>query len=47
MYERLLILEPDSTQVRRLGEARVTLANLAGLMLGLAVAIALIALLTG
>jgi len=47
MYERLLILEPDSRQVSRLGESRVKLANLAGLLLGLAVALALIAILTG
>lgn len=43
MYERLLILQPDRTVHARLGEGRVTLANLAGLLVGLAVAIVLIA----
>jgi hypothetical protein len=42
MYERLLILEPDRAQVRRLGEAWVTIANVVGLTVGLAIAIALI-----
>ena len=47
MYERLLILEPDQAQVRRLGEAWVTIANVVGLTVGLAIAIALIVALAG
>jgi hypothetical protein len=47
MYERLLILEPDSAQARRLGGAWVTVANVVGLALGGGVAAALIAALTG
>jgi tetrahydromethanopterin S-methyltransferase subunit F len=46
MYERLLILQPDQAQASRLGEGRVTLANLAGLFAGLVVAIVLIAVVT-
>jgi hypothetical protein len=46
MYERLLILEPDSAQASRLGLTSVALANVAGLLVGLVVAIALIAALT-
>ena len=42
MYERLLILEPDRAQVKRLGEAWVTIANIVGLTVGLVIAIALI-----
>jgi hypothetical protein len=42
MHEHLLILEPDSAQAKRLGEAWVTIANLVGLTVGVAVAIALI-----
>ena len=47
MYERLLILEPDNAQARRLGGAWITLANLVGLALGVGVAVALITALTG
>jgi hypothetical protein len=47
MYERLLILEPDTQQANRLGGAWITIANLAGLALGAGVAFALIAALTG
>ena len=47
MYERLLILEPDQAQARRLGSAWVMAANAIGLALGGGVAIALIAALTG
>jgi hypothetical protein len=47
MDERLLILAPDVPQAKRLGEARVKLANALGLVVGGGVAIALIALLTG
>jgi hypothetical protein len=47
MNERLLILTPDVPQAQRLGETRVKLANVLGLVLGGGVAIALIALLTG
>jgi hypothetical protein len=47
MNERLLILSPDLPQVKRLGEARVKLANMLGLVVGGGVAIALIALLIG
>lgn len=47
MHERLLILEPDRAQVSRLGEGKVTLANLVGLFAGLLVAVVLIAALTG
>ncbi len=47
MYEHLLILEPDSAQADRLGGAWVTVANLAGLLLGGGAAAALLAVLTG
>jgi hypothetical protein len=47
MYERLLILEPDHAQANRLGGAWVTVANFAGLALGVAVAVALLIALTG
>jgi hypothetical protein len=43
---QLLILQPDSSQVRRLGDGMVAAANIVGLILGLAVAIALILALT-
>jgi hypothetical protein len=46
MYERLLILEPDSAQAKRLG-GWVTVANVIGLALGGGVAAALIAMLAG
>ena len=46
MYERLLILEPDSAQAKRLG-GWVTIANVVGLALGGAVAVVLIAMLAG
>jgi hypothetical protein len=47
MDERLLILAPDLPQRKRLGEARVGLANAVGLLVGGGVAIVLIELLTG
>ncbi len=47
MYERLLILQPDQAQTSRLGGSRVGLANAAGLLLGILVAIVLILVLTG
>jgi hypothetical protein len=47
MNERLLILAPDLPQRKRLGEVRVGLANVLGLVFGGGVAIALITLLTG
>lgn len=47
MYERLLILQPDQAQASRLGGSRVGLANAAGLLLGILVAIVLILMLTG
>ena len=47
MYERLLILEPDRAQARRLGGTWVTVANVVGLALGGGVAAALIAALAG
>ena len=47
MYERLLILEPDTAQARRLGGRWVTAANAVGLLVGCAVAIALLIALTG
>jgi hypothetical protein len=47
MDERLLILAPDLPQRKRLGDALVGLANALGLVVGGAIAIALIALLTG
>jgi hypothetical protein len=47
MDERLLILAPDLPQRKRLGETRVGLANVVGLLVGGGVAVALIELLTG
>jgi hypothetical protein len=47
MYERLLILEPDSAQASRLGGAWVTAANVIGLVVGGGIAAALIAALAG
>ena len=47
MYERLLILEPDKGQARRLGLTWVTVANAVGLVLGGGVAVALLAALLG
>jgi hypothetical protein len=47
MYERLLILEPDRAQAKRLGITRVMVANAIGLALGAGVAVLLIAALTG
>jgi hypothetical protein len=47
MDERLLILAPDLPQRKRLGEARVGLANVVGLLVGGGVSIVLIELLTG
>jgi hypothetical protein len=47
MYERLLILAPDDREAKRLGAARVTVANAIGLALGGGVAAVLIAALAG
>jgi hypothetical protein len=47
MYERLLILEPDNAQARRLGGRWVTVANAVGLVLGGGVAVALLIALAG
>jgi hypothetical protein len=46
MYERLLILEPDRAQAKRLG-GWVMVANAIGLAIGGGVAVALIAALLG
>ena len=47
MNERLLILAPDLPQRKRLGDTRVGLANVLGLVVGCSIAILLIVLLTG
>jgi len=47
MHERLLILDAEPNQAWRLGRSWVTVANVAGLVLGAGVAVALITVLTG